>query len=72
MENSWRPDNPDAEYPRLGIVSRDNGGKMSSWWVENGAYIRLKSMQVGYTLPSQWVTPAGIKKYVFMFLVVTC
>ena len=36
MENSWRPDNPDAEYPRLGIVSRDNGGKMSSWWVENG------------------------------------
>ena len=36
VENSWRPDNPDAEYPRLGIVSRDNGGKMSSWWVENG------------------------------------
>ena len=29
VENSWRPDNPDAEYPRLGIVSRDNGGKMS-------------------------------------------
>lgn len=72
VENSWRPDNPDAEYPRLGIVSRDNGGKMSSWWVENGTYIRLKSMQIGYTLPSQWVTPAGIKKYVFMFLVVTC
>lgn len=65
VENSWRPDNPDAEYPRLGIVSRDNGGKMSSWWVENGAYIRLKSMQVGYTLPSQWVTPAGLKKVRF-------
>ena len=65
VENSWRPDNPDAEYPRLGIVSRDNGGKMSSWWVENGTYIRLKSMQIGYTLPSQWVTPAGIKKVRF-------
>ena len=39
--------------------------KMSSWWVENGTYIRLKSMQIGYTLPSQWVTPAGIKKVRF-------
>lgn len=67
MENSWRPDNPDAEYPRLGIVSRDNGGKMSSWWVENGTYIRLKSMQIGYTLPSQWVTPAGIKSTFLCF-----
>ena len=62
MENSWRPDHTNADYPRLGIVSRENGGKMSSWWVEDGAYVRLKSLQIGYTLPSEWTATAGIKK----------
>lgn len=62
VEGAWRPDHTDAEYPRLGIVSRDNGGKMSSWWVENGAYVRLKSLQLGYTIPSRWAETAGLKK----------
>ncbi len=62
VENSWRPDHTNADYPRLGIVSRENGGKMSSWWVEDGAYVRLKSLQVGYTLPTKWTAAAGIKK----------
>ncbi|WP_291600886.1 TonB-dependent receptor [Bacteroides sp.] len=62
VENSWRPDHTNADYPRLGIVSRENGGKMSSWWVEDGAYVRLKTLQVGYTLPSKWTAAAGIKK----------
>lgn len=35
---------------------------MSSWWVEDGAYVRLKSLQIGYTLPSEWTATAGIKK----------
>lgn len=62
VEKSWRPDNTNADYPRLGIVTRDNGGKMSSWWVENGTYLRLKSLQLGYTLPVRWTEAAGIKK----------
>ncbi len=65
VENSWRPDNRNAEYPRLGITSRSNGGKMSSWWVKDGAYVRLKTIQLGYTLPSKWTSLAGIKKVRF-------
>ena len=62
VENSWRPDHTNAEYPRLGITSRNNGGKMSSWWVKNGAYLRLKSIQIGYSLPHKWVSAAGLQK----------
>lgn len=61
VEGSWRPDNTNAKYPRLGIVERDNGGKNSSWWVKDGAYIRLKTLQIGYTLPIKWCTSIGLK-----------
>lgn len=71
VENSWRPDHTNADYPRLGIVSRENGGKMSSWWVEDGAYVRLKSLQVGYTLPTKWTAAQVLRKYVLILLVVT-
>src|SRR5699024_2059110 len=50
VENSWRPDNTNAKYPRLHVESKSNGGKFSSWWVKNASYLRLKSAQLGYTL----------------------
>jgi TonB-linked SusC/RagA family outer membrane protein len=62
VENSWRPDNPNAKYPRLGIKSRTNLGSASSWWIVDGAYLRLKSLQIGYTLPRSLTEKAGITK----------
>lgn len=61
MEGSWRPDNPNAKFPRLGIEARDNGGKFSSWWVKDGTYLRLKSVQLGYTLPKKLTEKAGFR-----------
>lgn len=61
VENSWRPDNPNAKFPRLGIASRENGGRFSSWWVKDGTYLRLKSLQLGYTLPKKLTEKAGFK-----------
>lgn len=46
----WREDNPDAFFPR--IVSEGTFNyKPSDKWLQNGAYIRLKNVQVGYTIP---------------------
>ena len=67
VENSWTPENTDAKYPRLGIESRSNGGKMSSWWIVNGAYLRLKSLQIGYSLPAKIINKVGIEKVRFYF-----
>ncbi|OHX64452.1 SusC/RagA family TonB-linked outer membrane protein [Flammeovirga pacifica] len=41
----WTPDNPDASKPRLGNV---NNEQVSSFWVEDASYLRLKNVEVGY------------------------
>lgn len=40
-------------YPRLGTTSSNisNNVQQSSWWLRSGSFMRLKSMEVGYTLP---------------------
>lgn len=54
VENSWTPENPDAEFPRLTAGRAALGAHNahnSSGFLRNGAYLRLRSIQVGYTLP---------------------
>ncbi|MDK2840677.1 MAG: hypothetical protein PWQ17_182 [Anaerophaga sp.] len=61
IENSWREDNPDGEYPRLNVVpASTNNGYSSSFWYRNGDYLRLKNMQIGYTLPKRWIASLGM------------
>ncbi|SET04506.1 TonB-linked outer membrane protein, SusC/RagA family [Draconibacterium orientale] len=48
----WTEDNQDAYWPRMyDARGNDFNYKPSDKWVQNGAYIRLKNIQVGYTLP---------------------
>ena len=48
----WTEDNQDAFWPRMyNNNGNDFNFKPSDKWVQNGAYIRLKNIQVGYTLP---------------------
>lgn len=44
-----------AEYPRLGTTVADmvNNLQTSSWWMRNGAFLRLKQLELGYTLPAK-------------------
>ena len=57
----WAPDNPSARWPRLtafGSVSQVNnwGQPGSQLNMLEGAYMRVKNIQVGYTLPKKWTT----------------
>lgn len=47
----WTPDNPDASYPRLSIGTNLNNQATSSFWLHDNSYVRLKNVEVGYTLP---------------------
>jgi hypothetical protein len=60
-ENSWRPDNTDAKYPRL-TISRvnDNNGLASTFWYKDGKYIRMKTAQIGYTFPKKWMDKVNV------------
>lgn len=55
-DGRWTPDNPDrnAIYPRLEFITNSgtNNTLTSSFWVLNGSYVRLKNVQLGYTIPS--------------------
>lgn len=48
----WTPTNQNAANPRITTQPTANNTQVSSWWVRNGAYIRLKTANLGYTLPS--------------------
>jgi len=59
----WTPQNPNASYPRLtvGLESTNNAAK-SDFWIQNGAYIRLKNIQLGYTIPNSLTRKVGIQR----------
>ncbi|MBB5638463.1 TonB-linked SusC/RagA family outer membrane protein [Pedobacter cryoconitis] len=56
-DNHWSPENQDlyALYPRLSITGDDlaNNAQTSTWWMRNGSMLRLKSVEIGYTLPTR-------------------
>jgi TonB-linked SusC/RagA family outer membrane protein len=61
VENSWREDNPQGEFPRLAIVSASSNNAFSStFWYRNGNYLRLKNLQIGYTFPPRWLSSIGV------------
>ena len=48
-------ENPNVEYPRLSYGPNSNNYQQSTYWLRNGSYLRLKTVEVGYTLPTQLV-----------------
>ncbi|HUC80811.1 MAG TPA: hypothetical protein VMR70_07835, partial [Flavisolibacter sp.] len=47
----WTPDNTGATYPRLTYQLTHNQ-RFSTFWLEDASYLRLKNVQLGYTLPA--------------------
>lgn len=61
VENSWRENNTGGEFPRLSLVTASSNNAFSStYWYRNGDYIRVKSMQIGYSVPKKWIKPVGM------------
>ncbi len=58
----WTPENPDAWYPRFTYLDTRNSARMSSYWLQNAAYLRLKNIQLGYTLPAKWTSRLRIER----------
>ena len=58
--DNWTPENPDAKYPRLSYQA-DLNKKSSTFWMANGAYCRLKNVQLSYTFPKKVVKAMKIK-----------
>ncbi|MDR2005397.1 MAG: TonB-dependent receptor [Prevotella sp.] len=62
MADSWKPDNQNTDMPRF---SREDGAD-NKWaytdrWMEDGSYLRLKTLDIGYTLPLKWLKPIKLQ-----------
>lgn len=55
LANRWTAANPDnAKYPRLSTLENNNNYRANSIWQENGAFLKLRNLEVSWTLPSRW------------------
>ena len=51
MLNAWTPVNKSSTIPALTTNNTSDEGRTSTYYVENGSYAKLRSLQLGYTLP---------------------
>ncbi|MBW9277712.1 TonB-dependent receptor [Bacteroides fragilis] len=57
----WTPENHNASYPRITKDSQTNF-VTSSFWLEDGSYVRLKNVSLGYNLPKSWLNRIGVSR----------
>lgn len=60
--NPWTWDNPSNEYPRMYSGSTDNNLYYVDRFLEDGSYLRLKNIQIGYTFPEKWLKKLSISR----------
>jgi TonB-linked SusC/RagA family outer membrane protein len=65
--NPWTPTNTDTSFPRLGYQFAandrgisDNARGNSDRWVENGSFLRMRNVELGYNFPSKLISKANI------------
>lgn len=56
----WTPENRDATYPVIMPTPTSNSTQTSSWWIRDGRYLRLKNLEIGYSIPSNLVQKINI------------
>ncbi len=60
--NAWTPSNTNTNIPRNTLLDPGNNRRMSDFYLESGAYFRLRNFQLGYSLPENILTNIGIAK----------
>lgn len=57
ISDRWTESNPrqDVFYPRLSVGNINMNYEASTWWLKNTGYLRLKNIELSYTLPDRWM-----------------
>ncbi|MFN7115761.1 MAG: SusC/RagA family TonB-linked outer membrane protein [Saprospiraceae bacterium] len=60
----WTPQNPNTDFPRVAIGNADEGIRQNvlpftDRWLEDGSYVRLRNIEIGYTFPSGSLSNIG-------------
>ena len=63
--DAWTPENKDATMPRVAydVTSPSlSSNVVSTFWLQNSSYLRMKNLQFGYDLPKRWISKIGLSK----------
>ncbi len=60
-KDRWSPENLGAKYPRLAF-GESNNEQASSFWMRDASYLRIKNIQIGYTLPANVIKKLSINR----------
>ncbi len=63
IDDRWTEKNPhqDVFWPRMSRNTQENNVQESTWWLRDMSFLRLKSLELGYTLPSRLTQRVGIR-----------
>jgi len=60
LTDSWTPERTEAKLPQLNVDNSNMADVASSYYIEDGSYLRAKSIQIGYRIPATAVGKFGI------------
>ena len=62
-DNHWSESNQNmyAFWPRLSDTAISNNNQSSTWWLRDGTFLRMKSAEIGYTLPKRLTSKAKLE-----------
>ena len=66
-DSHWSEDNRNiyALWPRLSASANENNQQVSTWFMRDGSFLRLKSVEFGYSLPQKWIRPMSLSNVRF-------
>lgn len=60
INNQWSYDNRDGGWPRAGGGAATANMETTSYWMDDMSYLRLKSLDLSYSLPKRWFGQSGV------------
>ena len=61
--NAWSPSNPDSNIRAIALVDNNFESRFSTYFIENGSYLKLRNVQIGYTLDQETVSKIGMSSF---------
>ena len=60
--DAWSPSNPDSDIPAVSRSDINNEKRVSTYFVENGSFLKLRNAQIGYNLPEKWASKVKMQR----------
>ncbi|TVR40348.1 MAG: TonB-dependent receptor [Bacteroidia bacterium] len=61
-ENFWTPDRKSDTYPRPTIIDPNDNSRFSTRWLEDGSFLRIRTVTIGYTLPHHYANAMRMER----------